>query len=221
MMRQSPEEYVSRLRHLLSRAKGSAARRVAASFRRDHPEEFLARYFFAVTLSEFSSGLSRAEIARNRKKTLSLLRKLLRERRTLTPEQSDWVANEYYWFSGQPERQYALGLRGLRSGLPAAEYSRGVGAAMLALKSAERNDARSALKWSKRSLSAWRRYHNGHKERLGSLLYEAVARGAAGNLASMERRLTRAAALAQISPRNHELQWARRVVRRALGNRQT
>lgn len=217
-MQRSPEHYVRRLRHLLSRAKGGAARRLAASFLKRHPKEFLARYFYAVSLSEFSAGLSKAESARNRKRTIALLQELLRKRRTLTPEQLDWVSNEYYWFSGQPERQYALGLRGFRSHLPAAEYSCGVGAAMLALKAAERNDSRSARKWSKRSLSAWRHYHGDFRERLGSVLYEAVAHGAIGNLALMERRLTRAASLARISPHNRELQWVRRVVRRALRN---
>jgi hypothetical protein len=215
-MRDSEEDYVRDIRALFSSGKGGAARRVAAAFLRRYPRNDRARYHFAVALSEITAGLSKAAVARNKKRTVTLLRGLLRPRRRLTPLLADAVENEYYWFSEQPKKQYRLGLRGIKRKLPGAVYSCGVGGAMLALKSARSGDESARKLWSRRSLVAWKSYHRKFDERFGSVLYEAVAWGAAGDLVMMEGRLRRCAALAKVPLRNHSLQWARRQVLQAM-----
>jgi hypothetical protein len=215
-MRDSEEDYVRDIRALFSSEKGGAARRLAAAFLRRYPRNFRARYYFAVSLSEITAGLSKAEIARNKRRTVALLADLMRVRRQLTPLLADAVENEYYWFSEQPKKQYELGLRGIKEKVPGGNYSCGVGGAMMALKAAHVGDRVARSLWSRRSLVAWKSYHREFGERFGSVLYEAVAWGARGDLAMMEKRLRRCAALAKVPLRNHSLQWARREVLRAM-----
>jgi hypothetical protein len=215
-MRNSEEEYVRDIRALFSSEKGGAARRVAVAFLRRYPRDFWARYYFAVSLSEITAGLSKAEVARNKNRTVALLGELMRTRRRLTPSQAHSLENEFYWFSGQPKKQYALGLRGIKEEVPGGKYSCGVGGAMMALKAARAGDRAAQSLWSKRSLAAWKSYHREFGERFGSVLYEAVAFGAGGDLSMMESRLRRCAALARIPLRNHSLQWARQEVLRAI-----
>jgi hypothetical protein len=222
-MRKSPEDYVRDIRALFSSEKGGAARRLAAVFIRRYPQDFRARYYSAISLSEITAGLSKARAANNKKRTVALLRELMRTRCQLTPRptprQAHALENEYYWFSEQPKKQYQLGLRGIRNKVPGAGYSCGVGAAMMALKYARLGDTATRDHWSKRALSAWKSYHREHGERFGSVIFEAVAWGAAGEHAMMEKRLRRCADLAKVPLRNHSLQWARREVSLAI-NRQ-
>lgn len=210
-----PEDYVRDIRALFASAKGGAARRLAAAFLRRHPRNFRARYYFAVSLSEITAGLSKAEVARNKRRTVALLADLMRMRRQLAPLLADAVENEYYWFSEQPKKQYELGLRGIKNRLPGANYSCGVGAAMMALKAARAGTLPARDLWVRRALAAWKSYHREAGERFGSVLYEAVAWGAAGDSAMMEKRLGRCAALAKVSVRSRSLQWVRREVCRA------
>lgn len=214
-MRLSQEDYIRDIRALFSTEKGGAARRLARAFLRRYPDDFRSRYYFAVSLSEITSGLSKKEIARNKKRTVALLGRMMRTRRRLTPDEAHDLENEYYWFSEQPKRQYELGLRKLEERAPRGYYSCGVGAAMMALKAARAGNAAARDLWSKRSLDAWSCYHTEFGERFGSVIFEAVARGAAGDLTMMEKRLRRCAVLAKVSLRNHSLKWARREVLRA------
>lgn len=214
-MRDCEEDYVRDIRAHFSSEKGGAARRLAAAFLRRYPRDFRARYYFAVSLSEITAGLSKAEVARNKKQTVALLGELMRTRRGLTPQQSHALENEYYWFSEQPKKQYELGLRGIKGKVPGGDYSCGVGAAMMALKSVRAGDMPARNLWSRRSLSAWKAYHRAFGERFGSVIFESIAWGSGGDLSMMEKRLRRCAALGKVPLRNHSLQWARREVFRA------
>jgi|GEM_PF-5810264 len=212
-----PAEYESKLRAFFSAGKDSAARRLAAVFLRNYPGDFQARYCYAVSLSESTAGLSRVEADRNRRRTVALLKKLLAQRDRLPIEQALGVENEYYWFSAQPEKQYELGRRMLRRHhLAQAHYCCGVGAAMVTIKAARRGDAPGVRLWSKRALGAWRSYHRRFDERLGSVIFEAIAWGASGDPKMMERKLRRCCVLAKVPACNHSILWARREVRRAL-----
>lgn len=214
-MRISEEDYVRDIRALFSSEKGGAARRLARAFLRRYPRDFRARYYFAVSLSEITAGLSKSEVARNKKRTVALLRELMKTRRSLTPRQAHALENEYRWFSEQPKKQYELGLRGIKEKVPGGSYSCGVGAAMMALETARAGDLSARKRWSRLALAAWKSYHEEFGERFGSVIFEAVAWGAAGDLATMEKRLRRCAALAKVPLRNHSLRWARREVLRA------
>ena len=147
---------------------------------------------------------------------------LMRTRRRLTPRptprQAHALENEYYWFSQQPRKQYQLGLRGIHRKVPGAGYSCGVGAAMIALECGRKGDTAARNRWAKKALSAWKSYHRKYGERFSSVIYEAVAWGAAGELAMMEKRLRRCADLAKVPLRNHSLQWAGREVSLALNS---
>lgn len=215
-MRNSEEEFVRDIRALFSAEKGGAARRLAASYLKRYPGSLRARYYFAVALSEITAGLPKTKVASHKKRTVALLGELMKERRRMTPVLADAVANEYFWFSEQPKKQYELGLLGIKKKIPGASYSCGVGAAMMALK-AGRSGA-SALRdlWARRSIAAWGTYHREFDERFGSVLYEALAWGAAGDRVRMQRRLQRCAKLAGVSSANHSIRWVRREVQGLL-----
>ena len=213
----NPEGYERRLRALFSAEKGGEARSLAAAFLKAYPRDFNARYCYAVSLSELTAGFSRKDVERRRWRTVVLLRRLMKERRRLSPLQALGLANEYYWFSNQPRKQYELGRRFLRRGVARAHYSCGVGAAMLTLEAARKGDAAAVRTWFGRAQRAWRSYHARFAERMGSVLFEAIAWGASGDLQMMEKRLRRCCALAKVPARNHSILWARREVRRARG----
>jgi hypothetical protein len=184
---------------------------------KNHPSDFQARYCYAVSLSESTAGLSRVEVNRNRKRTVALLKKLLARRHRLPIDQAHGVENEYYWFSDQPEKQYALGRRMLQKHrIARGHYSCGVGASMMTLKAARQGDAPAVRVWFKRALAAWRSYHREFGERIGSVVFEAIAWGASGDPGMMEKKLRRCCVLARVPARNHTIVWARRKVRRAL-----
>ena len=213
----TPGEYEKKLRALFSADKAGAARRLAANFLKNYRGNFQARYCYAVSLSEGTAGLSKAQVDRNRKRTVMLLKKLINERHRITLEQSLGLENEYYWFSNQPEKQYKLGRRMLRRhGITRAHYSCGVGAAMMALKEARRGNLTAVRVWFDRAQASWKQYHREFSERLGSVIFEAIAWGANGDFRMMEKKLRRCCVLAKLPARNHSILWARREVRLAL-----
>lgn len=215
----TPAEYESRLRALFSAEKAGAARRLAAVFVKNYPDNIQARYCYAVSLSESTAGLSKIKAAQNRRRTVAILKRLLKDRSRLPLERALGVENEYYWFSDQPKKQYELGRWMLaKHRMARANYCCGVGAAMMTLRAARNGDAPAIRTWFKRAQAAWKNYHREFEERIGSVIFEAVAWGASGDSAMMEKRLNRCRELAKIPARNHSILWARREVRLATEN---
>lgn len=143
-----------------------------------HPDIPLFAYYETVMSAEGNVNFSKRQVKNRDAAAVKKLRKLLYRLRGMSETLRRSIRNEYYWFSAQPYKQYLLGIEVVKTGqIRNGNYSKGVGAVMLAKKYALAGKKSRALKWAKKSESAWLKFFKEDSNWHNSYFFYAWALG--------------------------------------------
>ena len=187
------EANVQKIRRLSNRGRYREAYALTLRWTRRHPEVLRYAYLEAVFSAEDTSGDSPARAKARRAAAAKKLRRILGRMRGQEWRLRLSVRNEYYWFSGQPYKQYRLGCELVAQGHRNAYYCQGVGAERLARRYGLAGRRGLCLRWAKISERAWTRYFRAVSDWYNSYLFYAMALGYQGRKREMEQALAKAA----------------------------
>lgn len=194
------EKHRAIFRKLSNSAKYTKAYKLAKSLTIKHPEVLLFAYYEALMTAEDDFSFSEKQTIANKKLAVKKFRKLLYRLRSAPEYLRKSIKNEYYWFSDQPYKQYKLGVSEVKSKqFRGGYYSQGVGAAMLARSYALKHKTQLAVRWAKRSESAWLKFFKINSKWYNSYLFYAKSLAYQGKLKESEKALLKAARIAKKS----------------------
>ncbi|MGZ3655162.1 MAG: hypothetical protein ACXVB9_08590 [Bdellovibrionota bacterium] len=182
------------------------------------PRNRFAKYQYAVALGDCEEWATPEQHRKNSRRAARILRDLLKRSNGVDPVSRRRWRNEYYWFSKQPYKQWKLGVAEVKSGMPAGNYSKGVGAVSLSLLYLEAGQEKRGRDWASRSVLAWTAYLKYRNNYYNAHVWHAKALGLLGDIDGMERSLARAAKLSGRSPKYSEFQEVRKTVSKVLGS---
>lgn len=153
--------------------------------------EFL--FMAAVFEAEDDTGFTPKQIAARHAKAASKIKALFPKMRALEPRIRHKMRNEYYWFSHQPRKQYALGIESVRKGIIRSTYSQGVGAVEVAKAYANVRKRALCLRWAKKSELAWKKFFKTDPTWFNAYFFYAMALGYQDRFKEMDEALAKAA----------------------------
>lgn len=190
--RERIENYYQNLRSLSNRAQYDKAYALASKLSKQYPHVVEFEYVKAVMTAEDETGYTPAEIKKRHKRTVAMLKPLLKKLRSVKAELRAKIRNEYYWFSEEPYKQYLLGKEEVARGVKRAYYSQGVGAIQLAKKYGLQGRPALCFKWAKISENAWLQFFKVDPNWFNSYFFYAMALGYQGRIEEMDKALARA-----------------------------
>lgn len=209
------EEYSEEIYKFLYSARYKKAFLLAEKAFKRFPQNRFATYLYAVHLGDSGEWVSEKKQEKNALLAARLLRNLLKRTSGIDPR---WIRNwrnEYYWFSGQPKKQWLLGLaESKKSGR--GHYSMGVGAVTLSLELFKKGRLTGAKSWARKAQSAWEAYFKYVPKYYNAYVWYAQSLGLQGDLEGMECALKKAAKLSKRPLSYREFVDARKAVLSAL-----
>lgn len=191
------EIYRTQLRKLSNSAQYEKAYALSKSLMKLHPDIPLFAYYEAVMTAEDNVNFSRRQVKARNASAVKKLRKLLYRLRGMSETLRRSIRNEYYWFSAQPYKQYLLGIEVVKAGQKRnGSYSKGVGAVMLAKKYALAGKKSLALRWAKKSETAWLKFFEEDKKWHNSYFFYAWALGFQNRIKEADRAFLTSAKIA-------------------------
>ncbi len=178
-------------------ANAPGALKVLNSGLKKFPDSVRLKYNVAVMESEDSEKYGQKKMLRMQRATAKTLRKLLYSASGMTLNLRASMRNEYYWFSRQPRKQYALGVELVKKGRKRSYYSQGVGACELAKRYQDEGRTKLMLRWAKISQKAWENYFKVEPYWYNSYIFYARSFGFQGKFQEMEVALRKSAKIAK------------------------
>lgn len=123
-----------------------------------YPKETYLAIWAAAIYGDYGECLGlKAELI-YKKKTCQILKDILNQKK-LDPRLRFYARNEYYYHSGNYEKQYLLGPERLKEGYN-GHFSAGVGASMYALELKNKNEITKSKKFARIALKHWKTFDN-------------------------------------------------------------
>jgi len=131
---------------------------------RKYPQELYLQTKYAAILGDWGQTLNSSRERKIKAKAAVLLSKLLKKLRNAPYPLKCYVRNEYYYHSGQPFKQYQLGVERLKKGSN-GHFSAGVGASLYAYDLFLRGQIKKAYEYGHLSFHHWSTFE--HPEKVG------------------------------------------------------
>ena len=177
-----------------------------------YPKDPRVVSFYASTLADYGFFQPAKKRAALRKRACVLLKGLLGRLSGASRDLAYSTRNEYYYHSQQYDKQYALGVEFVRSGLKRAYYSQGVGAAWHAYGHAAAGRWFLARLWARRAVKAWENLFKTNNKYYNSYVHYALALGVLRRFKDMEAALNRSALLSKKPRSYHEFKDVRQKI---------
>lgn len=209
-------EYNNKVRTLANKCEIQKCHQLTKEMQRKFPNDLIFAYKEAVYSAEDTRGLSQKEVKKRYRSASAKLRRLLYRLRAIEEKYRFAIRNEYYWFSGQPRKQFQLGIECVKNGNKSAYYSQGVGAIEVAYRYALKGNKSLAKKWSKKSEEAWLSYFKIQSNWYNSYLFFGKALGMQGKRKEMFEALKKASAISGLELDSEDFVAVQTEVGRAL-----
>lgn len=196
MKKLSPDELVAireRIAKLSNSARYDEARKLCAQLTRNYPDNIEFPFLEAVYAAENEAGLTPQQVSKRHACAAAKIRALFPRIRSVDATVRRKMRNEYYWFSHQPKKQYALGLEKHDGPRARGFYSQGVGAAEVAKAYALAGKRGLCIRWAKLSEKAWKKFFKDRPDWFNAYFFYAQSLGYQGRFEEMDLALQNAA----------------------------
>lgn len=179
-----------------------------------YPGHLLLEADYAVSVGDMEEGRSASQRKKQHQLAAKLLKKVLHRMRGQDLSFRTRTRNEYYWFSGQPQKQYQLGVEMVSKGFKRSYYSQGVGAVMVSTNYRMENKKGMSLRWAKKAETAWKQYFKFNPNYYNGYCWYARALGLQGKFGEMEQALNMASKLSGRPKSYYEFKEVRGDIKR-------
>lgn len=185
---------------------------VLAPAYKKYPEEFKVVKLYAATLGDYAESQPEGKRETLKKQGCKILAGLLRRLRHVDRELRFSTRNEYYYHSGQFNKQYYLGEESVRDGSKWGHYTQGVGSANYVYAHAQKGHGRLVEFWAKRAVCAWENFFKIKADYYNAYVHYALALGLLGRVKDMEAALNKSAKLSGKPQSYHEFKDVREKI---------
>lgn len=152
------EQFKKTLASFVDRGDYKGALPYAERALKDYPDDFYVRFSYAKILGDWADELPGAQKAKLKKKSIAILRPLVRSAKSQPVEVRFRTNLNLYYQSEDWKGMYQFGRRFARTDRNQALYAEGLGATLLAFELDEGGNSKKAKTWAKKAIAAWEKY---------------------------------------------------------------